>query len=104
MIEKIHDNFTAGLQRLRWFSGLLSERIKMELAVFRLAAELKEIEKKSSEVARSLGMRVFEVHTQEGIDLLSDQKVKEAIKEIERLQALAEDLRQKITEISRAGL
>lgn len=103
MLEKIRDNFFAGVSRVKWFSSLLSERLKIELTVIKLINDSKALEEKRDDMSKTVGMRVFELRKEEGVDIFKDAKVKEGVKEMERLTKEIEDLRARITEIGQGS-
>ncbi|MDP2166937.1 MAG: hypothetical protein Q8J64_01255 [Thermodesulfovibrionales bacterium] len=103
MVEKIRDSFYAGIEKIKWFSSLMSERLKVEISVIRLINKSDKLQKERGESAMAVGQRVFELKAQEGANLLQDKKIKEALKEMERLDGETEAIKGQMAEISRAG-
>lgn len=101
IIEKLRDNLSAGADRIRWFSGVLSERVKIEISVIGLLNDLRKLEAKRDEGLKAVGQRVYELRTQEGVDLLQDARVRDFVKEVERLEKEMEEQREKIAETGR---
>ncbi len=99
MVEKLRDNFKAGIEKLKWFSSLVSERLKVELAVMRLISDVRAIEEKRNEAQRAAGERLFELKAMEDASITKDRKVEAAMKDIERLNAEIESIRERIAEI-----
>lgn len=98
MIEKLMANFTAGVEKLRWFSSLMSERLKVELAVIKLMNEARALEEKKKEVLMAVGERVFELRGHEQA-ILKDPALKETLKELGTLNKDLEDLKKRISEM-----
>lgn len=99
MLEKIRDNFISGIEKVKWFSTLFSERVKVEVAVVRLINESRVIESKKNDALKALGMRVFEMRNQEGLDILKDGRIKDAMKNIEKLNKDIEEIMKRISEV-----
>lgn len=100
MFERIRENLVSGVEKVKWFASLLSERLRVEMAVVRLIGEAKALEKKKDEAARAVGERVYELRAQESADVFKDQRVKESLKEVERLASQIEAIKGKVSDIS----
>ncbi|MBI4823129.1 MAG: hypothetical protein HY805_02720 [Nitrospirae bacterium] len=99
MFEKIRDNFVSGIERLKWFATIFSERVRVEVSVLRLMNEHRVVESKMNDALKALGMRVFELRNQEGVDMLKDGKIKDALKDIEKLNKDMEELTHRVSEV-----
>ncbi|MDA8388946.1 MAG: hypothetical protein M0Z58_09850 [Nitrospiraceae bacterium] len=82
MIEKLRRNFENGIEKFKWFSGLLNERLKVEIAYFRFAGRAEKLRQEKDEFAREIGERVFEERHQLSI-LARDENLKGLLKEME---------------------
>lgn len=100
MLEKVIESFTSGLKRLKWFSTVVSERLKIELTVIKLLNEIRRLEEKRDDTLKTAGMRVFELSSHENLDILKDSKIKDTLKELEGLNKELDDLRKRIAELS----
>ena len=93
MIEKLKRNFDSGIEKLKWFSGLLNERMKVEIAYFKLAGKAEKLRLEKEEFARMIGEKVFEGRHQLSV-VVRDEEVKGFLKEMElvdeELKGLAE--------------
>ena len=101
-MRKIIDDFREGLERLRWFATVFAERLKIEMAVFRLLYESDRISKRRQELLQRIGERIMELKDHAEKNVLKDSVVAEAVAEISRLEKSIDDLKVKISEISRA--
>jgi len=102
--ERIRESFISGIERIKWLSGLVSERVKAEIALIRLAGEIEKFKEKKRHSAEKIGLRVFELKGAEGIDIYNDPIIKDALKEIDSLEEESEKLRDRLSEISRSGV
>ncbi len=60
MLKKVYENFRKGIEKLKWFATLFSERMNIEIAVFKLlyqSDEMAEEERGLSQNDRRTGGR-----------------------------------------------
>jgi len=100
-VKKIIDDFRKGLERIRWFSTVFAERLKIEVAIFRLLYETDRVAKTRGELLRKIGERVMELKEHKDKNILKDSIIAEAVAEINRLEKTIDDLKTKVAEIGR---
>ncbi|HWR57268.1 MAG TPA: hypothetical protein VN328_00145 [Thermodesulfovibrionales bacterium] len=101
MWKRIKENFDSGVGKVRWFSSLLNERVKIELSLFNLLYQSAEMEKKRAALAKRIGEKVFELRNASEKHILRDPVIIEALKDLERLDTEIEDMRKKASEIEK---
>lgn len=101
MWKRVKDNFDSGIEKVRWFSSLLNERVKIEISLFRLFHQSREMEKKRAELMKTIGEKVFELKSRQEKHVLRDPAILEAMKDLERVEAEIEDTRRKASEIGK---
>ena len=101
MWKRIKNNFDAGIERIKWFSSILSERMKIEFSVIKLVSDRDKKEKERAEKLRLIGERVFELKEQHDKNVLKDKVIAGSISEIEKLDSEIEDIKKKVSEISK---
>jgi acetate kinase len=101
MWKRIKNNFDSGIERIKWFSSILSERMKIEFSVIKLVSDRDKKEKDRAEKLRLIGERVFELKEQHEKNVLKDKAITTAISEIEKLNSEIEDLKKKASEVSK---
>lgn len=101
MWKRVKNNFDSGIERIKWFSSLLSERMKIEFSVIKLVSDRDKKEKDRAEKMRLIGERVFELREQQDKNVLKDKVIASAISEIEKLDSEIEDINKKASEISK---
>jgi len=101
MWKRIKNNFDSGIERIKWFSSLLSERMKIEFSVIKLVSDRDKKEKDRTEKMRLIGERVFELREQHDKNVLKDKVIAGSITEIEKLDSEIEDINKKVSEISK---
>lgn len=101
MWNKIRDSLERGIEKIRWFSALLNERVKVELSVFKLINQSREIEKKRDEILRAIGKRVLELKDKSEKNILRDPSLMELIEQLKTIDSEIEDIREKVLELSK---
>ncbi len=101
MWKRVKDNLDSGIEKVRWFSSLLNERMKIEISVFKLLYQSAEMEKKRAALMKTIGERVFEMRNGPEKQVLRDPVMLDALKTLEELNAEIEDVRKKVSEIEK---
>lgn len=101
MWKRVKNNFDSGIERIKWFSSILSERVKIEFSVIRLVSDRDKKEKDRAEKMRLIGVRVFELREQHDKNVLKDKAIADSISEIEKLNSEIENINKKVSEISK---
>jgi hypothetical protein len=98
--SNIQKDLDAGIEKIRWFARLLSERVRIELTVFQLLYRSEDLKKQRDEQLRKIGERVYDLREGEK-DLRIDSEVRDVMKEIETLETQIRETIEKASEISR---
>lgn len=101
MWRRVKNNLDSGAEKIKWFSTVLSERLKIEFSVIKLLQEREKKEKDRAEKMRLVGERVFELRNHSEKNAYKDKAIAETIVELERLDAEIEDIKKKASEISK---
>ena len=101
MWKSAKHNFTRGVEKIRWFASLISDRTKIEIAVMKLLHQSEQLEERRNELMKKIGARVYGLKDQNDRQILKDNAVMDAIEEIARIDADMEKTRQKASEISK---
>ncbi|KPK45828.1 MAG: hypothetical protein AMK74_02235 [Nitrospira bacterium SM23_35] len=101
MLKRIKDSFDHGVAKIKWFSSLISDRVKVELSVIKLLYESDQMEKRKEDLMRTIGRRVIELKEYSDRQVLNDSTIAEAITEIEQITLEIEQTRKKASEISK---
>lgn len=101
MWKRVKDNLDSGVEKVKWFSSLFNERIKVEISLFKLLFQVSEMEKRRTELMRTIGERTFELRQVPEKQLMRDPVIQEAIADIEKLNAALEDVKKKVSEIEK---
>jgi len=99
MLYRIKKSLEEGWGKLRWFASILSERIKVEMAVIKLLRESADLEKSRDTLVMDIGERVFELRASKDISIYSDSKVTASLKELEEVDRKLVELKSRATEI-----
>lgn len=104
MLKRIKDNFTRGVERIKWFATVFSERLKIEITIVKLLYKSDEMDKRRDELLRDIGRRVYELKGHAERNPLKDRAVLDAVKEIEKIEKDVNELKQKVSEVSSVGV
>jgi ArsR family metal-binding transcriptional regulator len=101
MLKKVYENLRKGTEKIKWFATLFSERMNIEIAIFKLLYQSEEMSKKREALLKTIGERVVELkgHTEKNISRDSD--IAGALEEIEKIDKNINDLKYKASEISK---
>ncbi|MCE5311791.1 MAG: hypothetical protein LLF86_01415 [Nitrospiraceae bacterium] len=101
MYQRIKNDIEKALESVRWFASLLSERMRIEIALFKLMYRSEEIKKRKQELLNKIGAEVYAARGSE-IDMYHNPEVRNAIAELETLDPQITELSEKAHEISKA--
>ena len=100
MLKRLKIHFERGIEKIRWFSSIFSERIKIEFLVIKLLFQSDKMEKKRDELLNKIGQRVYELKENTDRQVLKDRVIGEALSEIEHIDSEIEKTKKKAAEIS----
>lgn len=100
MLKGLKENFTNGINKIKWLSNLFAERLQIEMAVFKLLYRSEEKNKAKDDLLKTIGKRIIELKDQSEEDLSADKVITEAIIQIEQLEKDINTLKDKASEIS----
>lgn len=100
MYSRIKSDIDEGLRKIKWFASLLSERLRIEIAVFKLLYQSEELKKRRDELLRQVGE---EVYAQRGKDknVYTNPAVVGALRELELLEPEIKETVDRAEEISK---
>jgi len=101
MLKKVYENFRRGTKKIKWFATLFSERVNIEIAIFKLLYQSDEMARKRHELLVTIGERVVELKAHGDKIVFLDSAVAGALAEIEKIDGNIVELRHKASEISR---
>jgi hypothetical protein len=100
MLKRLKKSFDSGVQKVRWFASVLSERVKIEFLVIKLLFQSEKMEKKKDELLNKIGKRVYDMKDNTERQVLKDRIIVEALNEIELINREIETTKKKASEIS----
>lgn len=101
MWKRVKDNLESGTEKVRWFSSLMNERVKIEISLVKLLYQTSELEKKRAGLMQSIGERIFELKNSGERNILREPEIMDAINKIEELDAEIEENKNKVSELGR---
>jgi seryl-tRNA synthetase len=100
MYAQIKNDLDEGIGKIKWFARLLSERVRIELAVFRLTCASEELKKKRDGLLKQIGEEVCRMRKSEkGIH--ANKYITDALKEIDSLDPRIKETDEKVSDITR---
>lgn len=100
MWTRIKSNLESGTEKLKWFSSMFSDRLKIELSVMKLLYESDCLEKKKDDMMKTIGKRIWELQGQPERNILKDTIIMDALSEIERINSDIDATKKKASDIS----
>lgn len=100
MWKKSKENFERGIEKIKWFSILLSDRLKMEYSVMKLLYQSEQMQKKQDELMKTIGQRIYELKEHSDRNILKDRVIADALSELEKISSEIESTKKKASEIS----
>jgi hypothetical protein len=101
MLKRIKDSFDSGVEKIKWFSSLLSDRVKVEVSVMKLMYQSDQMERRKNDLMKTIGRRVHELKEYPDREILKDRIIDDALVEIEHIIREIELIRKKASEISK---
>lgn len=101
MLKRLKENFEGGVEKIKWFSSLLSERMKIEISLIRLLYQTEQLEEKRDELLKKIGQRTYDLREQAEAHILKDSAVAEMLNEIGKINEEIDSTRKKASEISK---
>ncbi len=100
MLGRVKRDFEEGVAKLKWFSSLLSERVRVEITVFRLLYKSEDLKKRRDELMKKIGEEVYELRSKDK-NVYAQKEVAEAIREMEALEPEIRETIERASEISK---
>jgi len=100
MWKKVKENFDRGIEKIKWFSILLSDRIKIEYSVMKLLYQSEQMKKKRDELLKTIGQQVYELKGHAEKSILKDKVITDALDELDNINTEIESTKKKASEIS----
>ena len=100
MIKRLRTNFETGVEKVKWFSSILSDRLKIEFSLIKLLYKSDQLEKKRDELMKNIGRRVCELKETSERSILKDRVIMDALNEIAKIDSDIESTKKKASEIS----
>jgi len=101
MLKRIKDSFDSGVGKIKWFSSLLSDRVKVEVSVMKLMYQSDQMERRKNDLMKTIGRRVHELKEYPDRQILKDRIIEDALIEIDQITSEIELTRKKASEISK---
>ncbi len=101
MLKNVYGNLKNGIEKIKWFATLFSERMNIEIAIFKLLYQSDEMTKKREVLLKTIGGRVVELKGHSEKNIFRDSDIAGALDEVEKIDKNINDLKGKASEISR---
>jgi hypothetical protein len=102
-MKKVLEDFRKGTEKMRWFSSLFAERVKIEVAVFKLLYDADKMSRTRDELLKRIGERVMELKSHDDKNIFRDAVVAEAVGEIEKLDKSIDDAKNRVSDMGRVA-
>lgn len=98
MIETIKRDFVQGLKTFKFWAEVFSERVKVEINVFKILNEIRRLNERRDELLRELGMETME-SWKSSKELEDNERIFSLIRKIKELDEKIEEQKRKIQEL-----
>jgi hypothetical protein len=103
MINLITDNIKRAWDKIKAWSSLISERVRIELGIVRLLNDSRKIDSKIAHLYQKIGKRIFElkddIWRSNSRNIFKDEEISASFAEIQRLLQEKELILKKVSEI-----
>ncbi|GBD99748.1 hypothetical protein BMS3Abin07_01791 [bacterium BMS3Abin07] len=100
MLERINSAIKTGIKKIKWYSYLIAERIKIEIAVIKLMGRSEKYESERRKLLTSIGERIYDLKNKQGINVYEDGAIRDLLKRLDQLEEEISRLRKEAEEIS----
>ncbi|MBI3592052.1 MAG: hypothetical protein HY099_00950 [Nitrospirae bacterium] len=100
MFSRIKKDFENGIEKIRWFASLFSERVRIEITIFKLLYKSEELKKQRDGLLKKIGEEVYEMRVK-GKNVYANSEVITAIKDLEAIEPEIKETLEKASEISK---
>ncbi|MBF0329258.1 MAG: hypothetical protein HQL10_08865 [Nitrospirae bacterium] len=100
MFAQVKKDLEQGVEKIKWFSSLLSDRVRIELEVFKLLYKSEEMKKQKEDLLKTIGEEVYE-HRGQNRNIYARSEIITAIKKLEELEPEIKENLEKASAISR---
>jgi hypothetical protein len=101
MLKRLKNNFDNGIEKIKWFSSLISDRVKIEYLTIKLIYRSEQMTKKKDELIKTIGQRVYDLKAYSDKYILKDSVITEALSEIDKINKEIDLTKKKASDISR---
>jgi hypothetical protein len=101
MWRRVKENFDSGIEKVKWFTSLLNDRIRIEISLMHLLYKSNEIEKERAALLKTIGERFFELRKKPDRHIRQDPVIVETLENLEKLDAEIENLKKKADDLGR---
>ena len=100
MQSRVKKDFESGIKKVKWFATLLSERVRIEITIFKLLYKSEELKKKRDELLRQIGEEVYEMR-EKGKNVYNSKEVLAAIKSLQSIEPEIRETLEKASDFSK---
>lgn len=100
MFSSIKKDIDEALRKIQWFSSLLSERLRIEIALFKLLYKSEELKKRRDELLRRIGEEAYQARGKDK-NIYTNAAVVSAVRELELLEPEIRETLDQAAEISK---
>lgn len=100
MFSRLKKDIEEGVEKVKWFSSLLSERVRVEIVVFKLLYKSEELKRRRGDLLKQIGEEVYQLRNKDK-NVYAQKEVAAAIKELELLEPEIRETTERASEISK---
>ncbi|MBF0473040.1 MAG: hypothetical protein HQK93_04820 [Nitrospirae bacterium] len=100
MFTKLRKDFERGNVWLKWFGGVLSERLRIESSLLRIFVTVNSLENKRDLLMKDIGEQIFNMRNEPITDIYNVKVIRDNIKGIEELNLLISKTKKEAAEFN----
>jgi seryl-tRNA synthetase len=103
MLSELKRDVENALEKIKWFATLLSERINVEIMVFRLLYKSEKLKKRREDLFRQIGEEIYKMKDRDKIVHIN-KNIIDALKELDNIEPQIKENVEKASEISKIAV
>ncbi|MEO5357325.1 MAG: hypothetical protein H7844_08510 [Nitrospirae bacterium YQR-1] len=100
MWSELKDDFQNGVDRLKWASAFISDRLKTEIVLFKLLNKINDLEKSKTALYAEIGQKVHELSHLSPVDVYTHPEISKNLRSVTELDGKIEELKKQASTVS----
>jgi hypothetical protein len=98
--SELKDDFQSGMERLKWASTFISDRLKTDIVLFKLLNKITELEKSKTALYAEIGQKVHELNRLSPLDVCTHPGISKNLRSVSEIDSMIEELKKQASAVS----